>query len=250
MSTSRAIRPKPFAEAQGATRRIARHAASLQFDDLSPEMVTLTKKCVLDTLGVIIGASGMAPEGRIARDYVMDQGGKPESSILGFGGKTTAPLAAFVNGGLGHMMDYDDVSAGHVSIATIPVALALGERMGGLSGRELITAIAVTVVLFYFCPASLTLAALGIVGLTTLLGVQAFIIIGGVIRVVPLTGITLPFVSYGGSSLVANYVLLALLMRVSDSTSRRIGELPDDPTIAERYAAWQLRRTLGKTSAS
>ncbi|MCX6540557.1 MAG: FtsW/RodA/SpoVE family cell cycle protein [Actinobacteria bacterium] len=88
------------------------------------------------------------------------------------------------------------------------------------------------------------------VGLTTLLGVQAFIIIGGVIRVVPLTGITLPFVSYGGSSLVANYVLLALLMRVSDSTSRRIGELPDDPTIAERYAAWQLRRTLSETTAS
>ena len=53
------------------------------------------------------------------------------------------------------------------------------------------------------------------VGLTTLLGVQSFIIMGGVLRVVPLTGITLPFVSYGGSSLVANYVLLALLMRMS-----------------------------------
>ena len=49
-------------------------------------------------------------------------------------------------------------------------------------------------------------------GLTTIIGVQAFIIIGGVIRVVPLTGVTLPFVSYGGSSLVANYVLLALLV--------------------------------------
>ncbi len=85
-------------------------------------------------------------------------------------------------------------------------------------------------------------------GLTTLLGVQAFIIIGGVIRVVPLTGITLPFVSYGGSSLVSNYILLALLMRVSDSTSRRIGELPDDPTINERFAAWKLRRELRKQS--
>ncbi len=52
-------------------------------------------------------------------------------------------------------------------------------------------------------------------GLTTLLGVQAFVIIGGVLRVVPLTGITLPFVSYGGSSLVANYALLALLVRLS-----------------------------------
>ncbi|NIR34892.1 MAG: FtsW/RodA/SpoVE family cell cycle protein, partial [Actinobacteria bacterium] len=53
------------------------------------------------------------------------------------------------------------------------------------------------------------------VGLTTLLGLQAFIIIGGVIRLVPLTGITLPFVSYGGSALVSNYVVLALLMRLS-----------------------------------
>jgi cell division protein FtsW (lipid II flippase) len=56
-------------------------------------------------------------------------------------------------------------------------------------------------------------------GLTALLGVQAFIIMAGVTRVLPLTGVTLPFVSYGGTSLVANYVVIALLMRVSDETS-------------------------------
>ena len=57
-------------------------------------------------------------------------------------------------------------------------------------------------------------------GLTTILGLQTFIIIGGVTRMIPLTGITLPFVSYGGSSLVANFVILALLMRMSDENSR------------------------------
>jgi peptidoglycan glycosyltransferase len=57
-------------------------------------------------------------------------------------------------------------------------------------------------------------------GLATILGLQSVIILGGVTRAIPLTGITLPFVSYGGSSLVANFVVLALLLRVSDETAR------------------------------
>lgn len=58
-------------------------------------------------------------------------------------------------------------------------------------------------------------------GLTTLFGVQAFIILGGVTRVLPLTGVVLPFVSFGGSALLANYVQLALLIRLSDDANTR-----------------------------
>jgi len=66
-------------------------------------------------------------------------------------------------------------------------------------------------------------------GLTALLGIQSFIIIAGVTRLLPLTGIALPFVSYGGSSLVANYILLALLLRISDDTAQRERDRASEP---------------------
>lgn len=55
-------------------------------------------------------------------------------------------------------------------------------------------------------------------GLASMLGLEAFVIIAGVIKMLPLTGITLPFVSYGGSSLVAHYIMLGLLLNISDGT--------------------------------
>jgi cell division protein FtsW (lipid II flippase) len=77
-------------------------------------------------------------------------------------------------------------------------------------------------------------------GLTLLLGLQAFLVMAGILRLVPFTGITLPFVAYGGSSLLANYALIAVLMRISDegaltpdeqrSGLRQPGERPLIPT--------------------
>jgi cell division protein FtsW (lipid II flippase) len=61
-------------------------------------------------------------------------------------------------------------------------------------------------------------------GLTAVFSIQAFVIIGGVTRAIPLTGVTLPFISYGGSSVVANFVLLALLLLVSDRARREAAE--------------------------
>ncbi len=78
-------------------------------------------------------------------------------------------------------------------------------------------------------------------GLTILVGFQAFFIMAGVIRLLPFTGITLPFVAYGGSSLLANYILIALLMRISDEGARTQAEIAsgviqagDRPMVAAR----------------
>ena len=99
---------------------------------------------------------------------------------------------------------------------------AIGEELGLLGGTAILVAYLLIVGsgLKIATQSEHAFDKLLAAGLTALIGLQAFVILAGVIRLLPLTGVVLPFVSYGGSALVANYVLLALLLRISDGNSR------------------------------
>jgi 2-methylcitrate dehydratase PrpD len=102
------------------------------------------QKSILDTLGVILAASGVEPAVRGVAELVRESGGRAESTVLGFGGKVPAVMAAFANGAMAHCLDFDDHApeGHHPSSSIVPAALAVAERRGGVSGRNLIAAVA------------------------------------------------------------------------------------------------------------
>lgn len=126
-------------------RGLARTVATLRYEEMPPDVIQVAKNSILDTIGVILGGSGLGQGSRSLAAMVIDEGGKVESSILGSGVKVPCRAAALVNGGFAHALDYDDVYSPvrvHPDAVTVPAALAIAERSAGVSGKDLIAAVA------------------------------------------------------------------------------------------------------------
>jgi len=141
----------------------------------------------------------------------------PFHDPLGAGYQAVQSLFALANGGLfgaGFGRGRPDFIP---EVATDYVYAAYGEEWGAIGSVVLLGAF-LTLVLRTLRVAERQpdpYAKLLATGLATVLGFQVLIIVGGVLRLLPLTGITLPFVSYGGSSLVTNFLLVALVWAIS-----------------------------------
>ena len=127
---------------------IARFIVDTRYEKLSPDAVAGAKRSILDTLGVILAAGGMEPAVRGVVEFAKEGGGRAESSVLGFGGRVPAVMAAFVNGAMAHCLDYDDHTpwGQHSASSLIPAVFALAERIAGergaVSGKDVIAAVA------------------------------------------------------------------------------------------------------------
>jgi len=123
----------------------ARLITGTKFEDLPKNDVEAIKIDILDSLGAMIGGSTTEKAAGEIVAMVKEAGGKKESRIISYGGEVPSWMAAFANGAMAHVLDYEDThdaSLAHVGGCTLPAALAAADAVGGITGKEFMTAFA------------------------------------------------------------------------------------------------------------
>lgn len=123
---------------------LARFAATIDASRLDPAVIAAVKANVLDTLACALAGSSASGVGEFA-ELVREWAGAPQADMLVFGGRFPAHHAALVNGGMSHARDYDDTHDAavlHAGVSAVPAALAAAQLRGGVSGADLVAAVA------------------------------------------------------------------------------------------------------------
>src|SRR3954467_10776912 len=127
---------------ENATRDLARFGAALRYDDIPHEAVERIKLSVLDSLGCCLYGATLLWTRKVA-ELADSERAQGAASFIGMGRKSSVSLAVLVNGTSGHAFELDDIhkeSIVHAGSIATPVAFALAERQGDMSGSGLITA--------------------------------------------------------------------------------------------------------------
>jgi len=123
---------------------LVKHFIRTSYENIPGDAVESAKREVLDSLATALGGSSKAGVKELV-DMVKEWGGSEQSTVIAYGVKCPAPNAAQVNGTMIHALDYDDghqVALVHIGCVAVSTCFASAERMGKISGKELITAIA------------------------------------------------------------------------------------------------------------
>lgn len=130
-------------QGEDASLAFARNVVRTRFEDLPPAAVRAARANIMDGIAVALAATTTTPACREMAELAKELGGKPEASLIGFGGKVPAHMAAWVNAALVHSLNYNDIFDAywsHPGGTLLPVALASAERAGRVNGKEFLTA--------------------------------------------------------------------------------------------------------------
>lgn len=122
---------------------LAEYIASVNYNDLPPEVQAKSRRVLFDTLGVMLTGFHKSRLAPVAQEYVIEQGGKKDSTIVVSGVRVPAGRAAFCNAISAHSIEMDDghrYGTSHPAVAVIPAAIAVAEREN-LAVRDLLNAI-------------------------------------------------------------------------------------------------------------
>jgi 2-methylcitrate dehydratase PrpD len=125
----------------GLTENVAKFITTARYEDFPEKAIFAARHGIIDCVACALAGS-KEELADILVDFAQDTGSGNAATIIGRGIKNSAPMAALVNGAMGHALDYDDIThsiKGHPSVVCLPPALAIGEAVGA-SGRDVMLA--------------------------------------------------------------------------------------------------------------